>query len=348
MQVDFHGGVLSQFYPYAETQPAPSWWTFDGLLGSRRKRLTSESWSRLTWKGVRLAPDLPVPVTDEKVWTAPRAVKAATLQVKFKDPQASTSEERTEAEHFLFYRGVGHLDSPVQLVSNPNEAKVTIKGAFAQGWLTEINATGAVAFTRVSASSGVSQAPSRFAAPDFGSGNLEALKASMQGGLVQAGLFPDEAAAMLKTWELSYFKSPGRRFFYLVPGAWVDNVLPLKIAGAPARVTRVMVGRVELITDPQREALARLAAGPAPDLAAARAAADTALRGGQLSAADVTAFYTGEKRLTDLGIPLTPPVQDYLSMGRFRDALIMNEQRLRPTTALARLIKDSLIELPPG
>ncbi|MEJ0000049.1 MAG: hypothetical protein WDO13_13290 [Verrucomicrobiota bacterium] len=54
-------------------------------------------------------------------------------------------------------------------------------------------------------------------------------------------------------------------------------MLPLKITGAPARVTRVMIGRIELISPEQRAALARLAAGPCPDLATLKQAAQQAL-----------------------------------------------------------------------
>jgi hypothetical protein len=37
---------------------------------------------------------------------------------------------------------------------------------------------------------------------------------SMKESLMQAGLFAEEADAMLNTWELSYFKSPGWRLFF--------------------------------------------------------------------------------------------------------------------------------------
>ena len=162
----------------------------------------------------------------------------------------------------------------------------------------------------------------------------------MHDALVQAGLYPDEATAMLKTWELSYFKSPGLRFFYIVPRAWTDRVLPLTVTGAKADITRVMVGRIELVTDEQKAALARLAAGPAPDLASIANAARTALHDG-LSADDVNAYYQGEKPLRDLGITIPPLVQDYLSLGRFRDALILHQQREHPSPALAQFIAES-------
>ena len=86
----------------------------------------------------------------------------------------------------------------------------------------------------------------------------------MHEALVKDGLFADEADALLNTWEVSYFKSPGTRLFFLVPRAWTDHVLPLEIS-TPADVTRVMVGRIELVTPKTRAALKRLIEAPPSD-----------------------------------------------------------------------------------
>jgi hypothetical protein len=79
----------------------------------------------------------------------------------------------------------------------------------------------------------------------------------MQAALVKDGLFPDEAQAMLATWDQAYFKSPGLRLFYLVPQVWTDHILRLNVS-MPAEIRRVMVGRIELVTPQQREILAEL------------------------------------------------------------------------------------------
>jgi len=39
----------------------------------------------------------------------------------------------------------------------------------------------------------------------------------MNAGLVGEGLNPDEADALLNTWDASYFRSHGMRLFFLVP-----------------------------------------------------------------------------------------------------------------------------------
>src|SRR5204863_2043396 len=93
-----------------------------------------------------------------------------------------------------------------------------------------------------------------FEAGDFNSSNLENLKTSLQTALIADGLFADEAQALLNTWELSYFKSPGLRVFFLVPRAWTDFYLPLDIS-LSADIKRVMVGRIELVSSEQRDKL---------------------------------------------------------------------------------------------
>jgi len=273
-----------------------------------------------------------------------------------------------QAEHFLFYRGVGHLESSIRLIVDPHNSgekdqfyiypnlrkavplEIALDAVYDQAWLTEIRADGSCAFRTCPQFGGLQEqtrmshfasVKSKFEPSDFTPENLTALKSSMHAALVKEGLYDDEATAMLKTWELSYFKSPGLRFFYIVPRAWVDKVLPLKITGAPTNITRVMVGRIELISEAQKATLARLAAGPCPDLAAVKAAATDALEKAKLSESEKQSFYDGERPLSDLGIAIPPLVQDYLSLGRFRDALIVHEQQQHPSAALAQFIQDN-------
>src|SRR5262249_18604828 len=66
-----------------------------------------------------------------------------------------------------------------------------------------------------------------------------------------------EAEAMLNTWQRSYFQGVGQRVFFMVPRQWTDATLPLKLS-VPCELTRVMIGRIELITPQQRDAIAKL------------------------------------------------------------------------------------------
>jgi hypothetical protein len=358
VHVDFHGGVLSQFYPEAK---------FDGLpeipgTTIHSGPLKPDTTTSLTWSGVRLGSTRKPVETDDRVWTTPREVSAPLLEVKTPGlDQNGQPGSPVTAEHFLFYRGVGQLDSPVELQNPGMKGKMEITARrmplgfekFNAGWMVEIRPDGSCAFRCLpgaSASAGAMgfsvfdpSISSVFAESEFSAANLSALKASMQAQLVKEGLYDDEASAMLRTWELSYFKSPGLRFFYIVPRSWVDRVLPLRVAGAPVEITRVMVGRIELISTAQKAALSRLAAGPCPDLDAVKETARQALESPKFSFDEADAYYRGDKPLRDLGIFIPPLVQDYLDLGRFRDALLLHEQKLHPSVALADFIRRNSI-----
>jgi hypothetical protein len=353
VHVDFHGGLLSQYYPYAQAG-GPS---LSGFVMTYEKGILDGLTSGLTWKDVRLGSTETPVASDDEVWTTPNEVQAPILQVQAPGGWDGNQQlpDKPQAEHFLFYRGVGHLDSPLRL-HEQNGSLGVWSPAWSAGvtcdhaWLAEIKPDGSCSYRELpslNASSSwlravsVASIPMSFDTANFSPDNLAKLKASMQDALVKEGLYPDEASAMLRTWELSYFKSPGLRFFYIVPRAWVDKVLPLKITGAPTEITRVMVGRIELITAAQKAALARLAAGPCPDLATIKQSANDALESGKLTDEQKQAFYSGDKPLSELGITIPPLVQDYLNLGRFRDALVVHEQQLHPSTALAQFIEDN-------
>jgi hypothetical protein len=65
--------------------------------------------------------------------------------------------------------------------------------------------------------------------------------------LIGQGLYGKEAKAMIKTWQDSWFEE-GLRVYYLVPRKTVDMLLPLSIHPRPHEITRVFVGRAEIIT----------------------------------------------------------------------------------------------------
>jgi hypothetical protein len=92
-------------------------------------------------------------------------------------------------------------------------------------------------------------------APPTSDGSLDSLYSTLEGLLISQGLFPDEAHAMLETWKSSWFDD-GARILYIVPRRFVDSVLPLSISPAPAQLTRVFVGRLELITPATQQAVA--------------------------------------------------------------------------------------------
>ena len=142
----------------------------------------------------------------------------------------------------------------------------------------------------------------------------------MHQALLSDGLYADEATAMLSTWQRAYFTSAGLRLFYLVPRVWTDAVLPLTITGDP-EITRVMIGRVELISDKQKEALDKLAKadGVGPQW----------MEKFGWDSPERRKMKEGRGDFKDLGVKIPPHFQHYLDLGRFRNALVVAEEAKR-------------------
>jgi hypothetical protein len=256
VHVQLRGGILNEFYPKAEAQVTRD----EGRLATKqaagilkptdRINLDNYVLGTLRWS-VTLDPSAQVPQTNATVWTAPRNVAASRVRAG------------EEGEHYLFYRGVAHLES--LLSTTHSETLVRINGPHTLHWLGEarmripriwlvdVKANATLAFETRAGLVVAKNAPSqvlaeinRFAAPAYGQGRVAALRQSMKAELVAAGLFDDEAEAMLAAWNDSYFRKPGTRLFYMVPRAWTDYFLPLELS-VPHEATRVLVGRVDLV-----------------------------------------------------------------------------------------------------
>jgi hypothetical protein len=90
--------------------------------------------------------------------------------------------------------------------------------------------------------------------------------------LVSHGLYEREAEAMLNTWRDSWFEE-GLRVFYVLPRPVVDAILPITIDPSPSELTRVLVGRAELITPEMEKDVAEQLAKLEDPSAAVRQAA---------------------------------------------------------------------------
>jgi len=301
----FNGGLLTEFYPSAQT-------TCDGKpLTKPPDQLNANTRGGLEWRNVavhKLEPPIvscapaaagPIgppqpPVTDSHVWMTPRLVNSTPVTVA------------REAEQYLFYRGVGHLVAPLRVMRSERSDVIQIYDNRPMNhplaplqlggmWLADFRADGSCAFREItdapaSPAAKAKAQPATFADADYASENVDKLEAAMKHSLLAAGLFDDEANAMLETWKLSYFKSNGQRLFFLVPRDWTDSVLPLKIS-QKCDLTRVMMGRIELITPQQRAAAKQLVDQQHP------------IKSGEL-----------RSKLAN-------------SLGRFRDAILQDESR---------------------
>ena len=328
VDVQFRGGWLSEFYPLATAQ-AP------GLANGAG--ITESTVGSLSWKSVRLGVKQPGPETDEHVWLAPRRVQAAQVGLP-----------NGEAEKYLFYRGIGAIGAPLRVMTDENSNHLHIfsnlAGAVGKAdntklrgaWLVRIRPDGAVAFRDLGSLTAPGAAQERmatvsanFSEGDFSQGNLDSLRDAMHRTLVADGLYADEAAAMLATWEYSYFQSPGQRLFFTVPRNWTDSVLPLKLS-KPANVERVMVGRIELVTPQQRTLISKIAAGPTSSHEWMTQIPKSKNR---------DLFYAG-KPFGSLGVEIPTDYQQYLELGRFRNALLAAEDKSRPTPALSTFMRN--------
>lgn len=311
VQVEFRGGWLTEFYPNALFE-APGLRTPAPKTG---RHLTSATVGKLAWSGVEVGGDAAGPKTAARVWTAPREVDAA--NVTFALPG-----KKAESEKFLFYRGVGHIEAPIRVVRQSNFLEVHSQLssgiladaplAIGAAWLAGFKSDGTCAFRKQEkmeltndTKQIIATIPSEFSNSAYAAGNLESLRKELLAGLIQDGLFADEATALLNTWEVSYFKSSGMRLFFLVPRTWTEHYLPLKIS-VPSSSVRTMVGRIELVTPEHRALLRKLSEIP-----------------------DVKSYFGNN--------PLKPG--PYKDLGRFRNSLLLDEQKRHPAGSLAAFIK---------
>ena len=320
VRATFVGGWLTEFYPSAAAE---------GL--DFPKTIDAGAKSSLSWKGVRLDPQATklMPETSDNVWLAPRKVRSAVVR-------EATGEE---AEKYLFYRGVGHVDAPivvreqdgsVQIALRPGETNLT---QLPRLWLVDVAANGKVRYQTIEPTGTVAKAMSFPQAAANSPSMLPALKQELAKALKSQGLFADEAAAMLETWSLSYFESEGLRVFFVLPQGWTDQRLPLSIS-TPAEITRVMVGRVELITPRQREVLQKIYALPENSFPTPLYRTTD---GAAIAPLMATHSHAGLYRAIAREVPQS--LQLYNSLGRFRDALLAHEYRSADIAQRMRLDK---------
>jgi hypothetical protein len=149
-----------------------------------------------------------------------------------------------QRERFLFYRGVSNIAIPIS-VTLAADKTVSIQN------LGDDEIPNVILFERRGDRfgyriTGPLHERASFGFPDL-SGSMDSMLNDLEGVLVSAGLYPDEAHAMIQTWKDSWFDE-GSRLFYVVPHKFIDTVLPLSIRPVPDALTRVFVGRLELVT----------------------------------------------------------------------------------------------------
>ena len=232
VRVAFSEGVITEWYPRA-TRVQPS-----GMLHNANLSQLQTDGS-ITWNGVAVSPNLsgefPREVLSNRYYAA-RETSSAPLQVK------TTAGD--QQEKFLFYRGVSAAPLPLSAKQNA-DSELVVKN------LNEEEIPAIILFERRGKRVGYRLARAltdhAVLTPPALTGNVDSLCADLEGILLNQGLYPDEAHAMVETWRDSWFEE-GSRLIYVVPRAFIDKVLPLTISPAPREITRVFVGRLEIVT----------------------------------------------------------------------------------------------------
>jgi hypothetical protein len=223
VRVDFRGGLITEWYPFADS------------VGSS-----------IDWGTVRLMPNWHPPLITEpgkSHYYPAREANAATVRV-------CGDGDRTEVDNLLFYRGVGFFQSGLKVQVIDASIRVEERTGHPLGTLLVFerrgNAAG-VALVRES----TAQSTLRRPALALGDGGVRQL---VRQQLLAAGLYEREASAMLSTWNDDWFED-GLRVMRLLPAAEVERLLPLTLTPAPTELKRVMVERIELLA-PDRRAIA--------------------------------------------------------------------------------------------
>jgi hypothetical protein len=171
--------------------------------------------------------------------------------------QVDSNAVRTAAgqsEKFLFYRGLGDFALPVKATAQAGGAVTLANTASAPVGTVFVLNVGASGGAFVEHPEGIAPggaladvAPALAGAPGLDA-FVQSLGDAVGRALTAAGLYGDEAAAMVNTWKRQWFRTPGVRVLYLAPQSWTDASIPLSIQPVPDATTRVMMIRVEVLT----------------------------------------------------------------------------------------------------
>lgn len=241
VKVNFLNGVITEWYPHAN-RVEPQAERIGEVLYN--KKLDGS----IAWDAVTVAPNLRADFPGEgrdSHYYAARQTSATPLRV-----MTASGEQR---EKFLFYRGVTTFDVPISArVATDGNVAVENHGGETIPNVILFERRGEKVGFRVG---GAVEKKSTLEPPVL-TEDITSLSRELEGVLISQGLYQDEAQAMVETWRDSWFEE-GSRLLYIVPGAFVNRVLPLTINPAPVQTVRVFVGRMELVTPATERAVER-------------------------------------------------------------------------------------------
>lgn len=253
VEVGFPTGLWTQWYPQAAIAGP-------GLaqVGSP-PRLRN---GRIIWNVDVVPPPaaharLPATSSDA-LWNHARQVDAAYVSAS-SGARAGTPREW---ERFIFYRGLGEAPLPIHITIA--DERISARSTESEGlqhlFILRIeNGRGTYEYLpglegRKTMSHPVPNFDRAVPITQF----ADKIAGDIERRLIESGLFEKEARAMVNTWRSSYFTTDGVRVLFVLPQSWTDRYIPMRITPAPAKLVRVMVGRVEVLSA-QRERRAEFA-----------------------------------------------------------------------------------------
>jgi len=249
VDVSFPQGIVGEWFPDATTfSPAIA-------EGGGPSQLTAIANGSMTWK-LSVDPGIPpssyLAVSPDEIWAPSRNV--ASTPVKYQAPGSAI----TESEQFLFYRGLGTFSPDVHVVADlggtlhvenasadPIDKVFLLRATPTGGAIEELPAIAAGSEDTVTA-------PTNLQSVDAYKSDA---RTKLKSALVGTGLNADVAQAMVDTWTRSWFGNEGMRVLYLAPRKWTDGWLPTTVTPAPSTYVRTLVGRIEVITPEEENAL---------------------------------------------------------------------------------------------
>ncbi|MBF0313144.1 MAG: hypothetical protein HQK50_00655 [Oligoflexia bacterium] len=246
VKVDFPKGIISQWYPTAASFFPP----ISGIRGALAGG--SMVWNIKVQTETLATP----PVDSNSVWAPSRQVASNFLLAP---PSREGGQE--EAEKFIFYRGLGSFDTPMS-VKTDKQGVFTITNASSEkipaAFLLDFNGVKGFIIPLEDLKSKNEAIVHRSSLDDKWLPKDEFLNLArdlVTNALLNSGLFPDEALALVDTWSNSYFLGHGTRLLYVLPDQWTNELLPLAILPTPSHLVRTLVGRIEIFSADEEEKL---------------------------------------------------------------------------------------------
>jgi hypothetical protein len=229
VKVDFPKGKVTEWYPQASvvnTKFAPN--------------QTGRFASGINWGTIKLLPDEKPDFMREVSYShyyPARETDSVPVQV------CNADKTKIEKEKFLFYRGIGNFDLPLNVkISGKNLTLTNTAQDEIKNLIVFENRGGRIGYKiidNLSKDTAVERPETTQNLDDF-IGKLTTI-------LVAEGLYPREAKAMINTWRDSWFEE-GLRVFYVLPTKTTNEILPLTVTPMPKEIVRILVGRAEVIT----------------------------------------------------------------------------------------------------